>query len=454
MSKKRKYFIAGMVAIAVLMIQLILQSAMRPYAKDNFYFQGWTSEKMMQTVSLQYLKSDPVETLNNIHINPPGFAAIRAFFVHLWTGPDILVSLSHVDFLLSQLWTVLYSLMGAIIFLWLSELTNSKIAFPATFALLLHPAFFLYTTLLDNNFLTIFLVFIFFYILWRIKKQKYTSIVAIIIITLALFFTRVIFQIPFLIVVAISLFLLKIPKRNILIYLLIVGSITGLYNLKQYYKFGIFSGSSFAGLNLNRSVGNPNFINYWELDMKLDEPENSASLAQTLTHPKKVKGFPNYNHIQYLKYNQELLQVYKEYMLTTPISKILLSYWRNLKFYFMPSSKYHTKHAIVDHLPWRFFYDTLFSAPILPVLLIVLGVSWLATSVKQQKYLEDAGFLLPGLYIFLVTVLFEKGENMRFKFFLEPLFIIFFTSQLYTIGQKLKRLSEIRFPTANHRQSS
>ena len=41
--------------------------------------------------------------------------------------------------------------------------------------------------------------------------------------------------------------------------------------------------------------------------------------------------------------------------------------------------------------------------------------------------------VMPGLFIFLATVLFEKGENMRFKFFLEPVYYIFLASQFLVL---------------------
>jgi hypothetical protein len=39
--------------------------------------------------------------------------------------------------------------------------------------------------------------------------------------------------------------------------------------------------------------------------------------------------------------------------------------------------------------------------------------------------------------IFAISVLFESGENMRFKFFIEPVLFIFIASQIYLAGQRL-----------------
>ncbi len=425
-------FAAILIALIAFLFQISLQAMLRPYATEQFYFQEWSSETMMQTVSLKDLQDKPLETLSNIHTKPPGFDAIRAILVHVWPAHDIQTSLLHADFLLYQLWALLYSILGAFSFLWLLELTNRKLAIIASFALLLHPASIQYSTLLDSNFLTVFLVFSFYYLLWKIKNNHDIPISAMIIIVLALFFTRAIFQLPFIIVAGLSLFILKVEKRKILLFLTITGIIAVIFGIKQYDKFGILSTSSFTGLNLNRSVGNPNFTDYWVLD--IDFQEQDSSLPDVLTRTKKTDGSINYNHIQYLEYNQELTEDYIDYMLTTPLPKIFQSYWENVQIYFRPSSEYHTKHTIVDRLPWKGIYDKIFSSPILPSLLLLLGILWLTKIIRSKNYLTSIGLLLPGLYIFLITVLFEKGENMRFKFFLEPVIFIFLVSQIYDLG--------------------
>lgn len=434
---KQTFIIALLVAMAAFLFHVSLQSMMRPYAIDNFYFQEWSSEKMMQTVSLRYLKNSPLETLNNIHTKPPGFDAIRAVFVHLWPAQDINTSLLHVDFLLYKLWTLLYSIMGGLAFLWISNLAGRKVAVIASFILLLHPASIQYSTLLDSNFLTVFLVFSFYYLLWKLKNKNNLPITIVIVMVLALFLTRAIFQLPFTIVTGLSLFLFGVQKRKFFIFLLVTGTIIVVYGVKQYYQFGILSTTSFTGLNLNRSVGNRNFTDYWTLD--IDFREQDEKLPETLIRPRKVGGSINYNHIQYLEYNQELIEDYKKFMLATPVSQIIKSYWENIQIYFRPSTVYHTKHAIVDRIPWKDFYDHIFSSPILPTLLLLLGTWWIIKVIKRKDYLPSIGLILPGLYIFLITILFEKGENMRFKFFIEPVLFVFIISQLYDISQELHK---------------
>ena len=425
-----------LVALAAFVLQISLQAMMRPYAVDNFYFQEWSSEKMMAAVPLKDLQNTPFETLAYVHTKPPGFAAIRALFVHLWNTEDTLTALRHVDFLIYQFYAMLYSIMGGIAFAWLHKKTNFSVALVATFALLIHPAMLLYATLLDSNFLTTFLVFVFYYLIWKVKNKEQVSTIALILATLALFFTRSIFQYPFIIVAAAAFFIVGLKPQKLAVFLAVTVAVTGAFAIQHQQKFGTISTSSFTGLNLNRSVGNPDFVDYWSMDVEYQPQDDS--LPKSLTRTRKTDGSPNYNHIQYLQYNAELIEAFKSYFLGIPPIALYQTYWENVTIYFQPSNIYHTEHAIADRVPWRPVYEKIFSAPILPILLIIFGIYATEKVLHEKDYLSTLGFILPALYIFAITVLFEKGENMRFKFFIEPLFFVFLVIQLYEIVTRKK----------------
>jgi len=425
-----------LVALAAFVLQISLQAMMRPYAVDNFYFQEWSSEKMMAAVPLKDLQNTPLETLAYVHTEPPGFATIRALFVNLWGNKDPLVALHHVDFLIYQFYAMLYSIMGGIAFAWLHKKTNFSVALIGTFALLIHPAMLLYATLLDSNFLTAFLVLVFYYLLWKLKNKEDTSTLALILATLALFFTRSIFQYPFIIVAGATFLMVGLKPQKLAVFLAVTVAVTGAFAIQHQQKFGTISTSSFTGLNLNRSVGNPNFVDYWSINV--DYQPQGESLPKSLTRTRKTDGSPNYNHIQYLQYNAELVEAFKSYFLGIPPVALYQTYWENVTIYFQPSNIYHTEHAIADRVPWRPIYEKIFSAPILPILLIIFGIYATEKVLREKDYLSTLGFMLPALYIFAITVLFEKGENMRFKFFIEPLFFVLLVIQLYEIVTREK----------------
>ena len=51
---------------------------------------------------------------------------------------------------------------------------------------------------------------------------------------------------------------------------------------------------------------------------------------------------------------------------------------------------------------------------------------------------------LPVAYVFAVSVLFEGGENMRFKFFLEPALFVFLAAQAAALAAALQRRLGLR----------
>ena len=67
------------------------------------------------------------------------------------------------------LWAIIYSLAGALVFIWTAQLTRIGIGLATATIFLLHPGTIFYTTLLDATILTTFLVLCLCYLLWRVR---------------------------------------------------------------------------------------------------------------------------------------------------------------------------------------------------------------------------------------------------------------------------------------------
>jgi hypothetical protein len=441
MDKKSKHALARVaIFIIALSIQIGLKKQAQPYLIDGYRYQAWSSETMMQTVSLEELRNAPFVSLTNIHIQPPGLDILRAILVHLWPSLDILTALTKVDLSLYFLWSILYGLTAVIMFQWLSGLAGSTTSFIASLLFLLHPAMILYSTLLDTTLISTFLILWMFYSLWKLKHDP-TSIFAITTSSVLLFFFRSIFQLPFLLIMGVSLYLLKVPWRKLTLFLVIYGGICGFYTAKQYFQFGLITTSSLNGINLVRSVGITKYYRPYTIDL---DGKLADALPDVLTQKTKVDGSVNYNNLHYLDFNQQLTNEYKQYLFTTPVQKLLRNYALSLLLYFAPSS-FYTIHMIVERLPWRSIYDSIFSAPILNLLLLFATVIWFAKAFRKKNYNYRLALLLPALYIFSISVLFEQGENNRFKFFLEPVFYIFIVSQIYGIVHRAYQVISRRY---------
>jgi hypothetical protein len=104
------------------------------------------------------------------------------------------------------------------------------------------------------------------------------------------------------------------------------------------------------------------------------------------------------------------------------------SYRSNVDLFVEPSSDY-SRNEIVDRLPWRKRADWIFSG----WRLIWLAIGALSLSVWQSRRRLRAGLavLLPVAYVLVASIVGERGENTRFKFFLEPTLYVLIAAQLH-----------------------
>ena len=437
----RKLSAVSLVFVVALLLQFALQRAAQPYAIDGYRFQQWSSETLMQTVSIADLRDAPIESLLNLHIQPPGLDAVRALLVRLWPADEIHVALRRVDLSLYVLWALAYACCGVLAFLWLDQLTQARpFALVAAILLLLHPAMIFFATLLDTTIVTAALVLWMYYGVWRLgmgssreRGQGRGAIAAVIAAVVLLFLFRSAFQWPAVVVLGTSLSLLRVPWRRIVWFLAVTGSVYGLYTAKQYTQFGVMGTSSFTGINLVRSAGIWKDVYPYPIDLSSAPPR---PLPSVLTRQRKIDGTVNYNNVHYLAFNARLTRDYGQYVRTFPVRALLGSYAENLGYYLDPSSRY-TDHVIVDRLPWRGVYDRLFSGPLLIGLLgLAAGVA-VTRGVGRASAIYALGLALPAVYVVCVTVVFEKGENARFKFFLEPVLFVFIASQLHDAWRRI-----------------
>jgi hypothetical protein len=165
------------------------------------------------------------------------------------------------------------------------------------------------------------------------------------------------------------------------------------------------------------------------------QEDTEGVLPRVLGRTQKISGTINYNNYQYLRYNKRLTNKTVQFLKKFRIHYMANNTMENLTIYFKPSSQYTTPHVIVDRLPWRNLYDRLFSAPFQPIFLITAGIISITKFLNRKKLAAAIAMLLPAFYIFSLCVLFEKGENNRYKLFLEPVYYVFILSQFYALYQ-------------------
>ena len=427
--------VLGLLATVLL---LSLEAHFRPLAIRGLYFQRWSSETLMQTVSIEDLRDEPLRTLWHLHIQPPALDAIRALLACVWRSDDSMTMLRRVDCSLYVLWALLYGMTGFVVFWWLSEIASIKFAAGSSLFFLAHPACIFYATLLDATFLTAFLILCFCYLLWRAKKHRHVSVVVLALSFLALFLTHAIIQWPWLLLLPLSLALMRFPFRRLAVFVAITGVVVGLYTVKQVSLFNLSTTSSFTGLNLCKSIGPwVNYRKYAKQFAPLKEP--GMQRPRVLTRIRKANGAINFNNEEYLSVNRDLLQEYRRRVLQRSPLLLFRSYLSNLRIYLHPSSRFTTEHVIVDRLAQRSVYDCLFSFPVLPALLAMAFLFWL-TRARKSTLLGGIGLSLPVALIAFISVVGERGENMRYKFFIEPVLFVFLAAQGHVAATTIRNV--------------
>jgi hypothetical protein len=422
-------------AIACLLCAVFLTAAeavARRHAPDGLYLQKYTSEYLMQTVSVLDLRDEPLRSLWYLHIQPPMLDAIRASLAQLHRAADDATLLRRVDAGLYVVWGIAASALCGLVCLWLCRLAGPRYALGAAGAWILHPAPVFYATLLDGTLISAAGIAWFVYELWRARAGG-GSVPRLVAVLLLLFFSRSVVQWPFLVVTGASLALLRMSPRRAAAVLCAAGLVMGAYLAKQRALFGVAFTSSFAADSFCKGL-HEYCLGTTPVPLPgLPPPE----AARVLSRVAKSDGEYNYNQLAFLRRSFSQMEEYRALLRTRTLAQNLDALRRNLAFWLRPSSSY-TAHVLVDRMPWRGVYDALFGGPGLAIVLLLSSVSWLARC-GREHWRVGAALALPVGYVFAVTVLFEGGENMRYKFFVEPVLFVFVAAEAAAALQRLRR---------------
>src|SRR3954463_1071476 len=205
-------------ALSFAMVEIV-ESIFRRHAIDGVYFQGWTSETLMQSVSLRELRAAPLESLWYLHVQPPMTNLIRAVLVAFHRGASWGEVIRGVDRDLNHLWALAAAALAMLIDAWLRRLrVPGALATLFVSSWLLLPASFAYATLLDGTLISAAFTTWIFYETWRLGSGDGGSVGRLSAAVLLAYFTRSLFQWPFVLVMLASLLLLRVPRRQLAIF--------------------------------------------------------------------------------------------------------------------------------------------------------------------------------------------------------------------------------------------
>ncbi|AKF86877.1 hypothetical protein MFUL124B02_35320 [Myxococcus fulvus 124B02] len=433
----------GVVFAASFLFLLVLEAGLRRFTPDGLRFQAWSSERMMQTLSLRELRDEPLRSLWYLHIQPPLLDVLRATLAMFQGSLDDLALVDAVDRWTYVVWALVFAGTVTLVHAWVFQVAGRRFARVAAVLMALHPGTLAFATLLDSTAASALAFLWFCFELWRLPRED-GSIARLAAASLVLFFLRSIFQWPFFPLVALCLALRGASARSVGRYLVVVTLFAGPYVAKQLALFNTSMTSSFDGLNFCRAIGlgEPDLGAVRLPDNVLPRSLPSPASAAVLRTDEKLGGYYNYNHLDALRYSVGLKYVCRRALVERPLSATLASFAQNAVMYGVPSSRYQP-NVLVDRLPWREPLDFVFSSPVLWVLVLLAGARAVREMKRRVDWLQVAGLVLPVLFVVSVSVLFEKGENMRFKYFIEPVLLVFLCAQ----AARLTARAPARSPT-------
>lgn len=425
--------------LAVFLISCVylgmLEHHFRPQAFGGFYFQDSTSDILMQTLPVATLKAQPLTSLYYLHIQPPMLDSIRTLLAVLAPSSNPGSVLRFVDGALYFIWLLLYGVLNALIYAWVTKITKSMAAgIVAAVIWLFHPAPIVYATMLDGTFPSAVLITWMIYEIWLLSKNQGSAIRLGLAASLS-FLTRTVFQWYFAPVLGLSLFLLPIKKQKVILALAIFCAVVFLYCGKQFLLFHTLSTTTYAGYHKTGIIWHT--PDKGEMKKYLDRiqakyPEGARKIRDQYNNEITWKQNLIYNAIFSDKLKDDFYYNVKQ---------IVKSFKFNFNDYWRPSS-HHAVSTIAPHLGWRIVYDWVFSEWRLWMLLVISLITWLICGKKQghHRIMRFLSLSVIISYILIITHLSNRlkwTEAGRLKFFLEPVFLVFILSQLTLLIRSL-----------------
>lgn len=406
----------------------------RPHLLPNGRLHAWSSEYMMQTVTAADLRAEPLRSLVYLHIQPPAFDALRALLVALHPRLDGAALLLAVDQGLYVAWALAYGAAVALVFAWIARAHGARAGGVASALFALHPAVIFYATFLDTTFVSALGVAWLTYELTRAARAE-GSAARLGSALIALLLTRSIVQWPFVLVAGASLLLLGVARPVARRALGAFALATALFVGKQYLLFGLTITSSFGPDSFCKGLSQ-----FCLGTTPVALPELPApGAAWVLRRTAKLDGEYNYNQLAFLRRSFAQMAEYRDLLRATPPARLGALMAVNARIWLRPSTS-HSAHALVDRLPWRAAFDRAWSGAGLLALLGLASLSWAVRARAAPGGLRRGlGLALPCLYVASVSIVFESGENMRYKFFVEPVLVVFVCAEACALLARARR---------------
>ncbi|HLK27393.1 MAG TPA: hypothetical protein VKT28_02345 [Puia sp.] len=430
----------------------------------------------------QYWQYLDVETLkHNLligvwydHAQPPGF--------NLFLGVVLKLFGSHAPFAFNIILKAITLINVFLLLNILKQLIPHK-NLPLIICLLylLSPATMILETELFYTIFISFLLLLSIYFLLRFQQTQNLTNSFFIFLPLALLcLTRSMYHLAWLIVISIAVVAFfrnrngfnKLIASACVCLLLVTG-----WYAKNYFVFGSFSTSTWIGMNFSRNVFHDNEIQdssrieAYEAFSKISfykkfisgdlEKKFSGINDRDLLNEFKNDTFINENHISYIEVSKKYMDASKEYIKTHPTA-YLKNVLQSTIIFFTPATRYPLAEEKAGKIK---YYDAVYSFNLsqfaegkqqrrialtissLPKFIIYFAVFFMIirSAIRNKKINSLNLFIMLTIaFVFFVSSLFEHYENMRFRYEIEPLFLILLAQAIAVFLMKEKQETQNR----------
>jgi hypothetical protein len=444
------------------------------YALLGVSFDASTFPHYMQFIDADLLANRFLESLWYFHAHPP--------LLNVFVGLGYKIFGAGAEAFFSMIFHALGVLIALSVYTLTLRLSSSRVAAGITTVLLVFsPAFVLYENWLMYTFPAVALLTTSALLLYQYVLTRKTSwCVAFFGVLAALLLTRSLFHVAWLMVIIALLTLVLWERRWQVLAAAAVPLLVVLFWYgKNYVLFGTFSSSTMLGIGLSNittlvvpradlePLVETGTLSPFALVSRYEEryvlfasqPHLQPSGIAVLDQVHKADGTYNYNNVQMVAmnrfYTQDALQVVRHF----PYSYVLGLVISNRLFFSPPSMNAYFSHANREAarplelvfnpllygarpefermqqphfgLPSRYQLEVNTSIPLLVMWWTVLGYAYMqARRVLKHRSSIDARtavmgfFVVTALYLYVVGTAFELAENYRYRYNIEPLFLV------------------------------
>lgn len=459
---------------ALWVVIVLFTSSRLLYAWLGLQFDVSTLPTYMQFVDVQLLENRLLESLWYYHANPP--------MLNLLAGVGLKLFGEHADVFFSIVFHALGLLVALGVYALTLRLSSTRVAADiATALLVFSPSFVLYENWLMYTFPAAALLTLSAWALYRYIDTGLTRwCVAFFGMLAALLLTRSLFHLAWMILIAALLVIcLWDRRRQVLLAAAAPILIVGLWYGKNYYYFGTFSASTWMGLGLSnistliatreelqplvadgRLTKFALISRYHEMDLLFTSQQLPPTGIPVLDEVRKSNGRYNFNSQQLIAinryYTHDALVVARtypfSYVVGLLISNRLFFSPSNMNVYFSERNRAAVQpmERVFNPLLYgvgatpkmleqphfgftkQSFLEVNTSVPLIAIWVLVLGYGYVQA--RQALLSKDAerrpraiviGFIVvTALYLYAVGTAFELAENYRYRFLIEPLFLV------------------------------